>query len=57
MVLRTLCDDPDAEAHRAVEADGSNVFEVATRGYGMRDGRIADPFGHPVMLPWRATAT
>ena len=39
-------DDPDAVAARAVAAGGTEMFPVADQPYGMRQGRVVDPFGH-----------
>jgi PhnB protein len=39
-------DDPDAVAARAVAAGASEMFPVADQPYGMRQGRVVDPFGH-----------
>ena len=39
-------DDPDAVAARAVAEGASEVFPIADQPYGLRQGRIADPFGH-----------
>jgi PhnB protein len=39
-------DDPDAVAARAVAAGGREMFPVADQPYGMRQGRVVDPFGH-----------
>jgi PhnB protein len=39
-------EDPDAVAARAVAAGGTAMFPVADQPYGMRQGRIVDPFGH-----------
>ncbi|GIF71362.1 VOC family protein [Asanoa siamensis] len=38
--------DADAAARALVEAGATVVFPVAERGYGSKDGRLADPFGH-----------
>ena len=38
--------DPDAVAQRAVEAGAEPLFPVEDQPYGMRQGRIRDPFGH-----------
>jgi PhnB protein len=38
--------DPDAVAHRAVDAGAELLFPVEDQPYGMRQGRIRDPFGH-----------
>jgi PhnB protein len=39
-------DDPDAVAQRAIAAGGQEMFPVADQPYGMRQGRVVDPFGH-----------
>jgi PhnB protein len=39
-------DDPDAAAERAVAAGATEMFPVADQPYGMRQGRVVDPFGH-----------
>jgi PhnB protein len=39
-------DDPDAVAERAVTAGATLMFPVADQDYGMRQGRVVDPFGH-----------
>jgi PhnB protein len=39
-------DDPDAVQARAVDAGAVEMFPVADQPYGMRQGRIVDPFGH-----------
>jgi PhnB protein len=39
-------DDPDAVAAAAVAGGGRELFAVADQPYGMRQGRIVDPFGH-----------
>ena len=44
--ISLVVDDPDEWARRAVAAGGVEVFEVADQPYGMRQGRIEDPFGH-----------
>lgn len=38
--------DPDAVASRAVAAGAQLVFPVADQVYGLRQGRVVDPFGH-----------
>ncbi len=38
--------DPDAVAARAVAAGGREIFPVADQPYGMRQGRVEDPYGH-----------
>ena len=44
--LNLVVDDPDAVAARAVAAGATVVFPIADQPYGMRQGRVADPFGH-----------
>jgi PhnB protein len=39
-------DDPDALAAQAIAAGGDEMFAVADQPYGMRQGRVVDPFGH-----------
>lgn len=38
--------DPDAVAQRAVDAGAELIFPVEDQPYGMRQGRVRDPFGH-----------
>jgi PhnB protein len=44
--LNLLVDDPDGLAARAVAAGATEVAPVADQAYGLRQGRLADPFGH-----------
>ena len=44
--LSLIVDDPDAVAARAASAGGQVLFPVADQPYGMRQGRLVDPFGH-----------
>ncbi len=44
--LGLLVDDPDAVANQAIAAGATEIHPVADQDYGMRLGRIADPFGH-----------
>jgi PhnB protein len=39
-------DDPDAVARAAIAAGATEMFAVADQPYGMRQGRVVDPFGH-----------
>lgn len=39
-------DDPDAVAARAISAGATEMFPVADQPYGLRQGRVVDPFGH-----------
>jgi PhnB protein len=44
--IHLLVDDPDAVAARAIAEGATEVFPIADQPYGLRQGRIADPFGH-----------
>jgi PhnB protein len=39
-------DDPDAVYAKAVAEGATAMFPMADQPYGMRQGRIVDPFGH-----------
>lgn len=39
-------DDPDGLAAHAVAAGAQEMFAVADQPYGVRQGRVIDPFGH-----------
>ena len=39
-------DDPDSAAARALAAGAKEMFPVADQPYGLRQGRVVDPFGH-----------
>jgi len=39
-------DDPDAAAAKAIAAGATEMFPVADQPYGLRQGRVVDPFGH-----------
>jgi len=39
-------DDPDAVAAQAIALGAREMFPVADQPYGMRQGRVVDPFGH-----------
>jgi uncharacterized glyoxalase superfamily protein PhnB len=43
-------DDPDAAQARAVAAGARELFAVADQPYGLRQGRVVDPFGHHWLL-------
>jgi PhnB protein len=38
--------DADATTARAIAAGATEIFPVADQPYGLRQGRVADPFGH-----------
>lgn len=44
--LSLIVDDPDSTAARAIAAGATEIFPVAAQPYGMRQGRVADPYGH-----------
>jgi PhnB protein len=44
--LNLLVSDPDALAERAVDAGATQLAPVADQPYGLRQGRLVDPFGH-----------
>jgi PhnB protein len=44
--LNLLVADPDALVARALAAGAVEVAPVADHDFGLRQGRIADPFGH-----------
>lgn len=44
--LSLIVEDPDAVAERAIGAGATLLFPVADQSYGLRQGRVADPFGH-----------
>ncbi|MEV6279735.1 VOC family protein [Nocardia sp. NPDC051832] len=46
MLLSVIVDDPDGLAEQMAAAGGEIVFEVADQPYGIRQGRVRDPFGH-----------
>lgn len=39
-------EDPDAAAAKAIAAGAKEMFAVADQPYGLRQGRVVDPFGH-----------
>jgi uncharacterized glyoxalase superfamily protein PhnB len=39
-------DDADIAQARAVAAGASEMFAVVDQPYGLRQGRVVDPFGH-----------
>lgn len=44
--ISLVVDDPDAATARALAAGASEVFPLADQPYGMRQGRVQDPYGH-----------
>ena len=46
VLLSVETSDADAVAARMVEAGARVIFAVDDHGYGYKDGRLEDPFGH-----------
>jgi len=44
--MSLLVADPDEATAQAVAAGATEVFPVNDQPYGLRQGRVADPFGH-----------
>jgi PhnB protein len=44
--MNLLVADPDGLAARAVAHGAVQVAPIADQSYGLRQGRLADPFGH-----------
>jgi PhnB protein len=44
--LNLLVADPDAVAEQAIASGAREIAKVADQPYGLRQGRLADPFGH-----------
>ena len=44
--ISLIVDDPDASAAQAIAAGATGVFPVADQPYGLRQGRVQDPYGH-----------
>lgn len=44
--ISLVVDDPDAAMARALRAGASEVFPISDQPYGMRQGRVQDPYGH-----------
>ena len=46
MRISLIVDDPDALAARAIGAGATEVFPMQDQSYGLRQGRVEDPYGH-----------
>ena len=44
--MNLIVGDPDTTAARALSAGATEVFPVDDQPYGLRQGRVEDPFGH-----------
>lgn len=56
VLLRLVVDDPDAVAEAVVARGGEVLIPIEDRFYGYREGRIADPFGHPWIVTRKIAA-
>ena len=44
--INLLVEDADASTTQAIAAGATEVFPIADQPYGLRQGRVADPYGH-----------
>jgi PhnB protein len=44
--INLLVPDPDRLAERAIANGAIEIAPIADQSYGLRQGRLADPFGH-----------
>jgi PhnB protein len=44
--LNLIVDDPDAVAANAIAEGAEEIFPVNDQPYGLRQGRVGDPYGH-----------
>ena len=44
--IELFVEDPDAVAAEAIAAGATEVIPVTDQPYGIRQGRVRDPFGH-----------
>ena len=44
--ISLIVDDADETTAQAIAAGASEVFPVADQPYGLRQGRVSDPYGH-----------
>jgi PhnB protein len=44
--INLIVEDPDATAAQAIAAGATEIFPVVDQPYGLRQGRVADPYGH-----------
>jgi PhnB protein len=50
--INLLVVDPDRFAERAIANGAIEIAPVADQSYGLRQGRLADPFGHHWLIGW-----
>jgi PhnB protein len=48
--INLVVDDVDASTERALAAGATEIFPVADQPYGLRQGRVTDPYGHHWLL-------
>ncbi|MGH2492164.1 MAG: VOC family protein [Candidatus Limnocylindria bacterium] len=44
--ISLIVDDPDAATKRALAVGATEIFPLADQPYGLRQGRVQDPYGH-----------
>lgn len=44
--INLLVDDPDGLARQAIDCGALEIAPVADQPYGLRQGRVTDPYGH-----------
>jgi len=44
--ISLIVDEPDRATQRALDAGATVVFPIADQPYGLRQGRVQDPYGH-----------
>jgi PhnB protein len=44
--MSLIVDEPDQATQRALDAGATVVFPIADQPYGLRQGRVQDPYGH-----------
>ncbi len=52
--MSLIVDEPDEVTQRALTAGATVVFPTADQPYGLRQGRVEDPYGHHWSPSWRA---
>jgi PhnB protein len=50
--INLMVPEPDVFADRAIAQGATEVAAVAEQSYGLRQGRLADPFGHHWLVGW-----
>src|SRR2546423_11966845 len=48
--MSLVVEDPDAVTAQAIAAGGKLIFPLPDQPYGLRQGRLAGPAGHPWLL-------